>query len=58
MEITKCDLCKREIKNYKDKIYIIAPNSMLGIQVSFHIKCAKPILDFLKKHSFIEKKSK
>jgi len=51
--ITKCDLCKRTIKGKP----IIAG---VGFFKRFELceKCGAPILKFLKKHKFIEKKNK
>ena len=50
MMITKCDLCKKKIKEEP----IIAG---VGFFKRFELceKCGLPILKFLKKHKFIEK---
>lgn len=57
MEITQCDICKKVIKSYNDKISVSAPDLRFGIRVSFHVKCAKPVLDFLKKNGFLTKEN-
>ena len=53
MNITKCDICK---KNLKDES-VRAGFSFFGAK-DFCFKCGKPILDFLKKHKFISKDNK
>lgn len=47
MFITKCDVCKKEIK--KGEQHIIAGENWLS-QFSFCTRCGKPIAAFLKKH--------
>ena len=53
MNITKCDICK---KNLKDES-VRAGFSFFGAK-DFCLSCGKPILDFLKKHKFINKNNK
>lgn len=48
MMITKCDLCKKEIKNEK----VTAGFGFSRKELCQN--CGLPILDFLKKHKFIE----
>jgi hypothetical protein len=49
MRISKCDLCKKEIK----KEPIIAGRGFFP-QVELCERCGAPILKFLKKHKFIK----
>jgi len=49
MIITKCDLCKKNIKNEP----VIAGVGFFP-KVELCEKCGKPIRNFLKKHKFIE----
>lgn len=49
MRITKCDLCKKSIKGD-------AVNAGVGFysRAELCLSCGKPVLDFLKKHKFVE----
>jgi hypothetical protein len=49
MRITKCDICKKQIKGKS----IIVGFGFLPM-VEFCEKCGAPILKFLKKHKFIK----
>jgi hypothetical protein len=51
--ITKCDLCKKKIKGEPVIVGV-------GFFKRFELceKCGGPILKFLRKHKFIEKKNK
>jgi hypothetical protein len=51
--ITKCDLCKKKIKGEP----VIAGVGLFQ-RAELCEKCGAPILKFLKKHKFIEKKNK
>ena len=53
MRITKCDLCKKEIKGK-------AVNAGLGFYESIELceKCGFPILKFLKKYKIIKEENK
>jgi rRNA maturation endonuclease Nob1 len=48
MNIQKCDICKKSLKD--DPV-----RAGIGIlkEKDFCLNCGKPILDFLKKHKFI-----
>lgn len=52
MNLTKCDICKKGIKG--DPVM-----AGMGYFVGndFCSKCGKPVLDFLKKHKFINKEN-
>jgi hypothetical protein len=54
MNITKCDICKKEIKDYKNQIGVIHPEKISNLV--FCLGCGEPILKFLKKHNLAEKK--
>jgi len=58
MQVTKCDVCKKEIKDYKEEVKIIAPNTFAMIALC--LDCGKPVLRFLRSHSLVKssKKSK
>jgi len=49
MNLTECNICKKKIKEKPVRA---------GIDVfrerDFCLKCGKPVLDFLKKHKFID----
>lgn len=49
MIITKCDLCKKDIKNEP-----ITASIGFFPKVELCEKCGKPIRNFLRKHKFIE----
>jgi len=53
MNISKCDICKKKLKG--DPV-----RAGIGIfrEKDFCFDCGKPILDFLKKHKFINKENK
>jgi len=53
MMITKCDLCKKKIKGEP----VIAGVGFFQ-RTELCKKCGAPILKFLRKHKFIEKKNK
>jgi len=48
MNISKCDICKKAIKG--DTV-----RAGIGIlrEKDFCLRCGKPVLDFLRKHKFI-----
>ncbi len=52
MRITKCDLCKKRIKNEP-----ITAGIGFFPKVELCEKCGSPILKFLKKHKFITSKN-
>ncbi len=52
MNITKCDICKKEIKNRQE---VCIGYCMPLPQYSLCLKCSKPIVVFLEKHELIEK---
>ena len=49
MNLTKCDICKKNLKGKSVK----AGTGLFGGN-DFCFKCGKPILDFLKKHKLIK----
>ncbi|MFA4975507.1 MAG: hypothetical protein WC839_00830 [Candidatus Paceibacterota bacterium] len=53
MNIQKCDICKKNLKDESVK-------AGFGFYSSkdFCLNCGKPVLDFLKKHKFIDKENK
>lgn len=53
MDITKCDLCKKEIKDSKSSVIIRFASYK---HADLCGNCASPILKFLKKNKFIDKK--
>lgn len=53
MNIQKCDICKKKLKGDPVKAGV----GYFGRE-DFCFKCGKPILDFLKKHKFINKDNK
>jgi len=50
MRITKCDLCKKEIK---DKPIVVAIDT-ISPRVELCRGCAEPIIDFLKEKELLE----
>ena len=53
MYVKKCDICN---KNIKDEPIRAGFGYFVGND--FCLKCGKPIVDFLKKHKFINKEEK
>ena len=53
MNIRKCDICKKGIKGDPIKAGV----GFWGRE-DFCLNCGKPVLDFLKKHKFIDKEKK
>jgi len=49
MRVTKCDLCKKDIK---DKPIVAGIGFFPDVELCE--KCGKPIKDFLKKHNFVK----
>lgn len=54
MNITKCDICKKAIKDYGETMSV-----RFGFDHNeFCKKCGLPVLKFLKKHKIIKRGSK
>lgn len=53
MFIAKCDVCKEEIKDYKNRIKVAAPG--IFSEFAFCLNCGSPVLRFLKKNRFLAK---
>ena len=51
MYITKCDICKKTIKDYQDGV-VVGYRTLMA-RHSFCIRCAKPVEDFLKEHKLV-----
>ena len=56
MFITKCDICKKEIKKEQDKITVGTKGHWAGFE--FCSNCGKPVEKFLLQKKLIEKASK
>lgn len=52
MQVTKCDICKKEIKDYKEEVRVLASKVISG--TAFCLKCGGPIIKFLKNHKLIQ----
>ena len=52
MTITKCDICKKEIKEDSGRVYANHRWPLSGHV--FCLSCGKPVYSFLKKHGFIK----
>ncbi len=50
MNVRKCDVCKKRIKDSP----IIRAGADYFSDKDFCLKCGKPILDFLKKHKLVK----
>jgi hypothetical protein len=50
MLVTKCDSCKKQIKNHDEKVVV----GLGWPQFSFCRGCGKPIIAFLKKRNFLQ----
>jgi hypothetical protein len=50
MTITKCDICKQEIKKEDVKLSLTLFGPALFINRALCMTCGKPIIAFLKKH--------
>lgn len=53
MQITKCDICKKEIKEYNQQTKVAPEGQLSGF--TFCPKCSQPVLSFLRKHKLLEK---
>jgi DNA-directed RNA polymerase subunit RPC12/RpoP len=56
MLVTKCDICKKEIKSYKEEIGVRPPTGF--VNYVFCLKCGKPVVKFLEKNHLGEKDKK
>ncbi len=54
MNITKCDICKKEVK---DKKYVSAGVGWFP-KIEACYECGAPIVEFLRKHKIIERGEK
>lgn len=55
MDIKKCDMCKKEIKEIDDCVYV---RFTLWNSAEFCSRCALPIMRFLQKNKFLDKDNK
>ena len=55
MNITKWDICKKEIKDYKNQIGV--NHSEKFTSFVFCLACGEPVFKFLRKHNLAEKKT-
>jgi len=53
MHLTKCDLCKKEIKNSSHKVIAGIGYQFTGKELC--LQCGKPVVDFLLKKKLISK---
>jgi len=55
MHITKCDICKKQLKDRNDSV-----RAGIGLfrEKDLCPDCGKPILNFLKKHKLIKEEKK
>jgi hypothetical protein len=56
MQVTKCDICKKQIKGYKDEVCVRPPTGFVNF--AFCLNCGKPLIKFLEKHHLGEKTEK
>ena len=56
MQVTKCDICKKEIKSYKEEVKIIAPGTLS--MFAFCLACGAPVMRFLRSHNLLENDKK
>ncbi len=54
MDVTMCDRCQREIKDYRDKVRISGSGVVL-FGVTFHRRCAQPVVTFLRRLKLLAK---
>jgi len=47
MQVTKCDICKKQIKDYTEEISVSPLGRMSGFV--FCPECGKPVMKFLEK---------
>jgi hypothetical protein len=52
MFVTKCDICRKQIKNYNQEIRVVTPGKLLGL--AFCLNCGKPVTKFLEKYRLVE----
>ena len=53
MRVTKCDICKKQIKDYSKEVDVSPPGKLSSL--TFCLNCGKPIIKFLEKHRLWEK---
>lgn len=56
MFVTKCDICKKEIKDYSKRVRVEAPVAFSNL--AFCLNCGAPVIKFLEKNHLIEKPTK
>ena len=56
MRITKCDLCKKTIKNWNKEIGVTQPGHISSF--TFCLSCGKPVSEFLYERGLIKEFSK
>lgn len=56
MQVTKCDICKKQIKDYTEEISVSPLGRMSGFV--FCPECGKPVMKFLEKNRLGEKVKK
>ncbi len=56
MRITKCDICGKQLKEYKKEVGVTPPGKLSSLV--FCLACGKPIIKFLEKHRLVEKQGK
>ncbi len=53
MHVTKCDICKKQIKDYNKEVNVAPPGKLSSL--TFCLNCGKPVIRFLNSHHLIEK---
>jgi hypothetical protein len=53
MTITKCDFCKKEIRDERHGAISIALGAYALQGATICLKCSKPVLPFMKKHKLL-----
>ena len=56
MFVTKCDICKKEIKDYNKRVRVETPGVFSSL--AFCLNCGKPVINFLAKNHLLEKAKK
>ncbi len=56
MYITKCNICKKQIKNWNEKVRVEHKDAVDSLD--FCLQCAAPVTAFLKKYQLLKKAEK
>jgi hypothetical protein len=56
MQVTKCDICKKAIKDSSNNVHVAVGSSMFSNYHEICASCGKSVLKFLKSKKLVEDK--